>query len=69
MKQCQGCAMGQDLGRLARSRRVQLTPIPQVNGKHLSAAEQECMPGATPGVNNVRLGGVKRGCADKMNPR
>ena len=29
------CAMGQGLGRLARSRRVQLTPIPQADGKQL----------------------------------
>ena len=40
--------MGQVLGRLARSRRVQLTPIPQADGKQFAAAEQKCMAGRTP---------------------
>ena len=42
------CLMGQGLGRLARSRRVQLTPIPQADGKQCAAAEQKCMAGRTP---------------------
>ena len=36
-----GCAMGQCIGRLARSRRVQLTPITPADGKHFAAAGQE----------------------------
>ena len=44
-----GCAnLGQGLGRLARSRRVQLMPIPQADGKQFAAAEQKCMAGRTP---------------------
>ena len=34
------CAMGQGLGRLARSCRVQLSPIPPADGKQFAAAEQ-----------------------------
>ena len=30
-----GCVMGQGWGRLARSRRVQLMPIPQADGRQL----------------------------------
>ena len=40
--------MGQGSGRLARSHRVQLTPIPQADSKQFAAAEQECMAGRTP---------------------
>ena len=42
-----GCVMGQGLGRLARSRRVQLTPIPQADSKQFAATEQKCMAGRT----------------------
>ena len=37
--------MGQVLGRLARSRRVQLTPIPQADAKQFAAAEQYVVHG------------------------
>ena len=42
-EQTHGCVMGQGSGRLARSHRVQLTPIPQADSKQFAAAEQECM--------------------------
>ena len=43
-----GRVMGQGLDRLARSRRVQLMPIPQADGKQFAVAEQKCMAGRTP---------------------
>ena len=45
------CVMGQGSGRLARSLRVQLTPVPQADSKQFAAAEQE------------RNGGTPRGMA------
>ena len=34
-----------------RSRRVQLTPIPQADGKQFAAAEQKCMAGPRVGTS------------------